>query len=309
MTGIIRMCSSVPAIVLALLSTAGLPRTVAQTDVDRLLQHAATSRRQYSDTFKDLTAVETRTSEVLNKDGTIDKRRMVIADFYVYPLRFRSGAVYEYRITRQVDGKAAGNPTDEAMKLFRALAKAKTVEQEIDAINEQNFRHVVRFVMLGLAVSSVWPVHPDQQQHFTFAHGGREQLDGRDVVVLTYEAKSFRAPGSRVMLESFKNPRTSSRGRVWLDANDWSFRRWVDDSLVVDDDITTPMVQMHKEADYESSAIGVVPKRIAIEVFVKSNDKKLPLLRPTVRQIFTYEAFKRFDVSAVTEIGKLEKDK
>jgi hypothetical protein len=80
MTGIITMCSSLPVIIVSLLSTAVLPRPLAQTDVDQLLQHAATSQRQYSDTFKDLTAVEIRTTEVLNKDGTIERWRIVIKD-------------------------------------------------------------------------------------------------------------------------------------------------------------------------------------------------------------------------------------
>jgi hypothetical protein len=73
--------------------------------------------------------------------------------------------------------------------------------------------------------------------------------------------------------------------------------------MVVDDEITTAAVLMHEEIDYERSALGVLPKRIAISTFGKSGDKKTPyVLRPVIRQSFTYEGFKRFEVTTATEI-------
>ena len=284
-----------------------VPRTLPQDELGQLLDRAENSRRQYVDAFRDLTALETLTTEVLDKDAKIARRRTVVSDFYVYPLKFRPDAVREYRIARQVDGKARGNPMDEALKLFRALAKATTFEQEDEAILEQNFRHVVRFIIVGLAVSPLTPLHAAQRQNFTFAIGGGELIDGSPVNMLTYESSTFRPTPSRVLYNGFKNPRRGWRGRAWLDASDWHIRRWVDDEVVVDDDIRTPAVLMHREIDYESSALGVVPKRIAVATFTKSGNKKTPqLLVPVIRQTFTYEAFKRLNVSTATEMGKFE---
>jgi hypothetical protein len=305
--GVFAVLGPLSGIIVSLLAIVVVSRSLPQDDLEHVLQQVEKSRRQYIDTFRDLTAVETLTTEVMNKDAAVARQRTVISDFYVYPMRFRPDSVREYRITRQVDGKPAGNPTDEAMKLFRALAKAKTFQEEDEAILEQNFKHVLRFIHLGLAVGPLWALHPDQRQNFNFSIAGREQLGGREVVVLTYEPKTFRPPRSPVMVDSFKNPRTAFRGRVWLDANDWRIHRWLDDTIILDDDITTPAILMHKEIDYESGAIGVVPKRIAVATFAKNGNKKTPQrLRPVIRQTFSYEAFKRFNVATATEIGKVE---
>jgi hypothetical protein len=287
----------------------GLPRGLAQGELEEALRQAGKSRQEYIDSFRDLTAVETWVTEILDTNGTIDKQRTVVSDFFVYRSRFKNDVVREYRIAREVDGKATTDPADQAMKLFRALARAKTLEQEDAALSEQNFRHVLRFIFWGLTVEPFWPVQSDRRQNFNFAVSGRQRLDDREMVVLAYEARALRPIQPVPLFKRFKNPRTGARGSAWLDAKDWRPRRWVDDMMVVDDEITTAAVLMHKEIDYEWSALGVLPKRIAISTFDKSGDKKSPhVLRPAIRQSFTYQAFKRFEVSTATEIGKLEHD-
>ncbi len=76
--------------------------------------------------------------------------------------------------------------------------------------------------------------------------------------------------------------------------------------MVVDDEVITPAVLMHKEIDYASSGLGVVPSRITISLFDKSDDKHT--LRAAIRQTFTYEAWKRFAVSTATGMAKSMND-
>lgn len=297
------MIRRVLAVVLSLLATALVPRGLAQEEPEEALRQAEKSRQEYLDTFRDLTAVETWVTEILNTNGTIDKHRTVVSDFFVYRSRFKNDVVREYRITREVDGKAAGNPADQAMKLFRALAAATTLEQEQAALREQNFRHILRFIVWGLTVDPFWAVQSDRRQSFNFAPSERQRLGDRDTIVLAYEAKAFRSMQPTLLFRRFNRPRSGSRGTAWLDAKDWRLRRWVNDVMVVDDEITTAAVLMHEEIDYERSALGVLPKRIAISTFDKSGDKKTPhVLRPVIRQSFTYQAFKRFEVTTATEI-------
>jgi len=301
------MTGRLPAIVLSLLAAAFMPRGAVQLDLEEVLQQCDKRRQEYIAAFRDLTAVETWVTEVLNKSGMTDKQRTVMSDLYVYRSRFKVDLISEYRITREVDGKGAGNPTREATTLFRALARAKTLEQEDRALREQNIRHVLRFIVTGLTVNPLGAVQGNRRQNFTFAISGRERLGEQDVIVLTYESKTLLPVEPATIYKHFKSPRRGNRGRAWLDAKDYRIRRWIDDLMIVDDEITTAAVLMHKDIDYEWSALGVLPKRIAISTFDKSGDKKSPhLLRPIIRQSFTYDSFKRFDVTTATEIGKLE---
>ena len=42
---------------------------------------------EYVETFKDLTAVETKMTEVFDKKGKLDKQRKVVSDFFVYQMK------------------------------------------------------------------------------------------------------------------------------------------------------------------------------------------------------------------------------
>jgi hypothetical protein len=122
------------------------------------------------------------------------------------------------------------------------------------------------------------------------------------VVVLAYEPKTLRATPSHGLVERFQHPRLASRGRAWIEIKDWHVLRRVDELVAVDDKITTPVVVMRTEVDYESSALGMLPKRIAIATFERTSDKKAPhALRRAVRQTVSYDGFKRFDVATSTE--------
>ena len=47
---------------------------VTQTDLSPVLQQAANRRAEYVDTFKDLMAVETNTTELFDRNGKTDTR-------------------------------------------------------------------------------------------------------------------------------------------------------------------------------------------------------------------------------------------
>ena len=127
--------------------------------------------------------------------------------------------------------------------------------------------------------------------------------------MLRDESKVFVPREPTVIFKRFRNPRSGVRGTVWLDAKNGRLRRWVDDLMVVDDEIKTAGVLMHKDIVYKESPLGVMPARIAISLFDKESAKKSPtFLRLTIRQTYAYEAFRRFEVSTATEIKKLERN-
>ena len=77
-------------------------------------KQASKRRQEYVGLFKDLTAVETKTTELIDKSGKVDKQRKVISDFLVDASPIKSTIVNEYRITREVDGKAVGKDGKQA---------------------------------------------------------------------------------------------------------------------------------------------------------------------------------------------------
>jgi hypothetical protein len=81
--------------------------TLAQPDLDQLLDRYFARRDEYLLTFRNLVAEETKLLEVFRGSGEVDKRREIVSDLLVY--RASGGGketVTEYRDVRSVDGKA-----------------------------------------------------------------------------------------------------------------------------------------------------------------------------------------------------------
>ena len=295
------------------LALAFLAQRPAGGELDDILRQAAKGRQAYIDGFKDLTTIETRVTELLDKNGRTEQQQTVVSDFLIYQSRFKNDVASEYRITREINGKAARHPTDEALKFFRELAKAKTLAEENQTIREQNSRHVLRFLVWGLSLQPVPPIRQDSQHDFDFAVVGRERLGDHDTIGFGYQSKELRPVGqtmARALFRRFKSPRSGQRGHVWLDGQDWRIRRWVDETLGVDDEITTPVVVARKDIEYEPNPVGLLlPRRIVNSTFGRTAGKESPrTMRPLTRITFTYEPFRRFEVSTATDIKEPGRD-
>jgi hypothetical protein len=297
------MFSRALAGVLAPLVFLSAEQSHSPSDVEEVVRQADKSRQEYVSAFRDVIGVETRVTELVNKNGTAEKQRTVVSDFLVYRSRFQTDAVTECRIAREVDGKTARNPRGEAMQLFRELAKARTASEENRALREQNAKHILRFLIWGLTTYPIPWVQQHLRRGFDFTVG-HDDLAGRDAIVLGYQSKE---PGPATtyttLFRRFKNPRSSWRGRVWMDSRDWHIRRWVEDLMVVDDDITSPDVLLHKEIEYVPSPLGGnLPARILTSNFDKTGGKTAHMLNPVTRITFTYDGFKRFDVTTDAKV-------
>ena len=100
------------------LALAFLAQRPAGGELDDILGQAAKGRQAYIDGFKDLTTIETRVTELLDKNGRTEQQQTVVSDFLIYQSRFKNDVASEYRITREINGKAARHPTDEALKFW-----------------------------------------------------------------------------------------------------------------------------------------------------------------------------------------------
>jgi len=276
----------------------------APSGLDTVLQQAEAQRAAYVATFRNVTATETRVTELFDEQGRVDEQRTLVSNFLVYQSRFDPAVLIEYRLPLTVDGKRTGKPEEDAVKLFGRLARARSLAEEQEEMKEQNGRHALKFVFWGVALHPLNAVRADLRDRVEFSLQGTESLDGRAVAVLSYQAKAPRQVEPRGILSQFAEPQVFGRGRAWLDASDHRLRRWVDEMVVSDKTLPEPGTVLRSECEYTDSAFGIlVPRRLVSELYRKTGRKNGPQsLRLAVRLTNTYSDFTRFDVSTVSDI-------
>jgi hypothetical protein len=275
----------------------GAAQTSFQPELARGIQEAVKERQRYVESFKNLTAVETKTTEIIDKAGKVEDRRTVISDFLVYASPLRAGVVSEYRITREVDGKAYGKGEKQAAELFEKLAKAKTLEQEGNRLRDENMKHTLKYYRWGVTLQPAPQIQSTATYEFEIV--GRDKVNGRDTIILKYKRKLLMTDEFKGLTRNFNNPKTGNRGQLWLDAETFHIWRWVNENTVTDRDIPAEAVFGRDEIEYAPSAFGVnVPVRIVTSYFDKKDASK-GSVRLAGRITFTYATFKRFGVTTV----------
>jgi len=271
-------------------------------DLDAIVRQAAARRREYVEAFKSLTATETRVAERLDRNGALERKRTVVSDFLVYQSEIKTGEVNEYRIVREVDGKPVGDASA-AIRTFQRLAGSKTQQQEFERLRDVNAKYSLGYATWGSTINQLGAFRDESRDQFEFAVVGRDRIGERDVVIVSFRSKDFRPVKPITIYRQFKQPRASSRGRVWLDAETWRAHRSESETVAVAEGITTPLVLMRYDVDYSPSAFDVLtPRKIVVSFFDRS-EKKTPQIRwLNARIMYTYDAFKRFDVSTSTDI-------
>jgi len=197
-----------------------LAQTWSQGELEKVIHKTDNQRKEYIEAFKNLTAVETKTTELFDEKGKVKKARKVVADFLVYQSPLDKNVVNEYRITREIDGKIVRNQEEQAVKFFEKLAKAKTLEQEFKRLREENLKHTLHYYRWGLTLSPLPVLNEERKNKYEFEITGRENINGRATIVLSYKAKELIQSKSRGFLSSFKNPKIRTRGRAWVYSKD-----------------------------------------------------------------------------------------
>jgi hypothetical protein len=287
------------------LALTALPQD-APFELDRVLERAATRRQEYVDTFKDLTAVETRTTEIIEKNGKTEKKRKVVSDLLIYAWQSTAEGVSEYRVAREVDGKLVGKGEKQAIEQFEKLEKAKTFEQERDRLREANTKYSLHYERFGITFQPAPALVKAARPAYTFSLIGKEKVGGRNVVLLRYQTSGhYPSPANWVLLKTFANPRNGERGQIWLDEEDFRIWRWESERTVVDRDIITPVVFMRDVVEYVTSPFGIlVPGTITTSFYDKEQSDERAV-RLAGRITNTYSAFRRFEVQTGSELQKI----
>lgn len=279
-----------------------LPAVAGAQDLDAIVRQADVRRREYVDAFKSLTAVETRVTERFDKNGALEKHRKIVSDFLVYQSELKTDEVSEYRIAHEVDGKAVGGAT-EAIQTFQRLASSKTLEQEFKRLRDANAKYALGYAAWGATLNPLWMVRSDRRGDCDFAVLGRDRVNDRDVVIVSFRTKEFRPVEPKVLYRQFQKPRSGLRGRLWLDAENWRLHRSVSETLALGESIATPVVLLRYDVDYGPSAFDLLTPRKVVVSFFDRSERKTPQIRwLNARITYTYDAFKRFEVTTSSDI-------
>jgi hypothetical protein len=276
----------------------------APAALDSVLQQAEEQRAAYVAAFRNVTATETRVTEMFDDRGRVQKQRTLVSNLLVYQSRFDPAVLSEYRIPLAVDGKPTGKPEQEAIKLFGRLAKARSTAEELEVLTQQNASHGLRVAVWGGTLQPFKLFRTDWRRRFEFSLQGTESLDGREVTILDYrEATPRRVDPRALFLSQFAEPQEVWRGRAWLDTPDHRLRRLLSEFVVSDKTLPEPGVVSRRDSEYANSAFGIlVPRRLVSEFYRKSKKNGPQSLSLAVRLTDTYSDFKRFDVSTVSDI-------
>ena len=145
----------------------------APSGLDTVLQRAEVQRAAYVATFRNVTATETRVTELFDEQGRVDTQRTLVSNLLVYQSRFDPTVLSEYRIPLTVDGKPTRKLEQAAIKLFGRLARACSTAEELEVLKEQNMSHGLGVVVSGMAL------HPLASSARIFATVSSSRCTGR----------------------------------------------------------------------------------------------------------------------------------
>jgi hypothetical protein len=275
----------------------GVP--VDERDFDQLVNRFLANAEEYEKTFRNLVAEETKVLEVYRASGQVQKRRQIVSDLVVYhSSRDGRDATTEYRDVRSVDGRPIERRSERALQLLTSAAKAESIEKELESIDRETSRHEFNRHLRGTTVRQ-GGVLRQWRDAFRVERAGREQIAGRDVVVLDYR-QTRPIPGFALPVpREFGNPPPIHRGRIWLDAQTGQLWRHVWELAWPHPASSVPLVMLRQESAYGPSRFGIlVPERIVWDWLTHFDHPRngRPSFALSERATFTYGSFRRFEV-------------
>lgn len=294
---------SLPNISLAFGQQSDSPQ-LTPTELESLIRLAGLRINDYKAKFKDLTADEEQRVEEYSSDGKLKRQRRIVSDLIIYQSQLDSSSMSEYRNVRLVDGVAVAKREERLVNLFSRLAKADSVKKELDRINRESRRYDLDYSFYGLTLNEGLLLSENLRPSFQFTNTGREQINGRDVIVIQYQ-QITNNPDIALKFSSLPKALKGSeplyRGRLWLDAETAQLWREEREITIQPPSLREPLVLMKFEFDYAGSSFGILtPKQIVFSIYnnVRMGADKLPEMLLGGRVTYEYSGFRRFDISS-----------
>ena len=313
-----------------------LTNALAQTatpSVQELIKKYLARAEEYSATFKNLSAEETKYIENYEADGTLKNYRTIVSELLVYQAAKAEIAPSEYRSVFSVDGKPLPNAEKRALKMFEDITKAKSVNDEWERVRKEWAKYDQGQTWWGFTINQGIALK-SSLAYFVFALLGEEEVAGRKSYVVFYRqvapSPNYTGPTYLVndirKFDAYRNWPVLFVGKLWLDAETYQLHheeRAMVIYLPTEKLGFTTHAQLREilsgaranellklfparwRLTYQASEFGIMtPKQIEISYYNHFYQPKTetglgtPELRLGHRTRYDYGAFKRFDVSA-----------
>lgn len=279
------------------------PPPLDPAELKELISLAGLRVSEYKARFKDLTADEEQKVEEYESEGKLKRQRRIVSDLIIYQSQLDTSMTVEYRYVRAVDGVAVAKREEKLVNLFKKLAKADSVKKELDRVNRESQRYDRNYSVSGLTLNQGFPLSEKARASFQFTVAGREQLNGREVIVLQYrQVAPIPEQTVKLSLPSvLKGAELLYRGRLWLDAETAQLWREEQEWTLNHPSLAHPLTWTRFELDYVSSSFGILtPQRIVAMTFDKGRTGAGNVLELLLggKVTFEYSGFRRFEVSS-----------
>lgn len=297
--------------------------TLSAVEMENLLQKAETQSQNYSKTFQNLSAEETKTISNFKRDGSLDEKRVVKSIFVVYQ---SPNAVYpqEFRNVVEFNGKNVARSDQETVEFFTKLAKADTTDAEFKKLRNESLRYDGSRISWGMTLSQPRPFSENLKANFKFRAVGKEKIEGRDVWIIEYEqtkaspyilsnptdkeekaktATRYNMPVS----DGLRPTNPLMKGVIRLDAETGQIWRNQFKIILHPTKLTRPVEANEITYEYQSSEFGILtPKKFVIKSYRINgkNDKDL-VVRNDSEIVYEYAKFSEFKTE--TKEYKIEK--
>ncbi len=289
------------------------PQTAATpANLELILTEAEKQIVNYQETFKDLLAIETKTFEEYDKKGELEDETIIESNFFVYQSSKDEKTSAELRNVTKIDGKLVPNSQARADRFLAELQKTKTVEKELENIQDEGLRYDKTIRISGFTLFEAIILANNLRPVFDFKLLGSENYQGREVYIVSYQQtkkspfitineKESKEKGIKADIDvslpgELKKRDKFLRGKLWIDAA--TFQIWREERQIVAQ-TAEPIVAQETIFEYAPSEFGIlVPKKIT---FLDNNIKKISKSDEfravkNARVVFDYSNFRKTNV-------------
>lgn len=279
-------------------------------NLEKILSEAEKQTTNYREAFKNLLAVETKTFEKFAKNGEVKDRTIIESNFFVYQSSKNENISSELRNIIKVNDKPIPDSQSRADRFLGELQKAKTIESELEKIQNEGSRYDKTWEISGLTLYQAFILSEKNRPYFDFDLIGTENLGDSEVFVISYRqtkksphiAINEKPKGASASFDvnipsSLKKSDVFLQGKLWIDAKTFQIRREQRDLVVQSD---APLVAMENILEYQPGNFELlVPKQISVtENAIRKNSNQYAVSKNT-RITFDYSQFRKSDTEVI----------
>lgn len=275
-----------------------------QLELNEILRRARLSISEYKAKFKDLTAEEEQIVEEFDAQGKVEKQRRIASDLFIYQSQLNPTEMFEYRDVKSVNGVPVKKREARLVSLINKATKADSLKKEFDRIQRESQRYDLGNSFYGMTLNQGITLDEKGNDAFQFKLAGREQVNGRDSILIDYQQVS-QTPAHKFDLKHLPGPLKGAqafyRGRLWLDAETIQIRREVREVTLRLPSLDRPLMFYRFELEYADSRFGfLTPSRLVITFYGRGHldADKNPVTLVGAKTTFEYGAFIRFAVDS-----------